>query len=41
MNDPEKVYENKLKTANGHVLSYFKNLSQIVSQVLVLVDKFK
>ena len=36
-----RAYENKLKTAHGHVTGCFNKLSQIVSQIVMSVDELK
>jgi len=35
------VYENKLKTAYGHVISCFHKLSLAILQLRTSIDKFK
>jgi len=36
-----RVYEKKLKTAHGHIISCLYKLSRTVSQILMLVNKLK
>jgi hypothetical protein len=36
-----RAYENKLKTAYEHVISYLYKFSQTVSQLFMLIDNLK